>query len=101
MIVVSEGNDGDKSPLACAVRRQDVDEHHVVVDGEGRHGSAIAPYQVVLTPALAIAFEGEVGVIGDQIAVDILHALLDEAVRKILADEHEVRPSDLPARWFE
>src|SRR5271167_3105843 len=44
---------------------------------------AIGQYQVVLTPPFSVALEGEVGVVGDDVAVDILHALLDQRVREL------------------
>jgi 2-amino-4-hydroxy-6-hydroxymethyldihydropteridine diphosphokinase len=38
------------------------------------------------------------------LAPDLEHPVLYQSIRELLealADEHEVRPSDLPARWFE
>jgi 2-amino-4-hydroxy-6-hydroxymethyldihydropteridine diphosphokinase len=38
------------------------------------------------------------------LAPDLEHPVLYQTIRELLealADEHEVRPSDLPDRWFE
>ena len=63
-----------------AVGGQNVDEDDVVVDGERGNGRAVGPDQVVLAPTFAVALEGEVGVVGDDVAVDEFHAFLHERV---------------------
>ena len=67
-----------------AIRRQDVYENDVVIDGERGDGSAIGPDQVVLTPTFSVAFEGEIGIIGDDVAVHVLHTFLRQRISQLL-----------------
>ena len=79
-IVIGEGLDADEGFFAGAVGGQNVDEDYVVVDGEGGDGSAVGPDEIVLAPTFTVALEGEVRVVGDDVAVDEFHAFLHERV---------------------
>jgi len=52
----------------------------LVIDGERGNWCAIGPHQIVLTPAFTVALEGEVGIVGHDIAVNEFHAFLHERV---------------------
>ena len=79
-VVIGERLDADKRFFAGAIGGQNIDEDHVVVDGKGGNGSAVVPDQVVLAPTFAIALEGEIRVVSNDIAVDKFHAFLHERV---------------------
>src|SRR5207245_7531754 len=83
-VVVGKWNDGDECSFARAIRGQNIHEHHIVINRERRNRSAVAPYQVILAPAFAIALKREVGIIGHQVTVNVLHALLYQAVGEVL-----------------
>src|SRR5581483_11522523 len=84
LVIRGERRDVDKGAFPGAVAGKHLDEDHVVVDGQGGNGSAVGPYQVVLAPAFAVALEGEVGVVGHHVTVDVLEPFLHQAVGKSL-----------------
>src|SRR5262249_2226590 len=69
---------------AGAICRRNVHKQNVVVDRQRRNGSSVGPHQVVLRPALAVALKGEVGIVGDDIAVDHFQALAHQVIGQIL-----------------
>src|SRR5258706_16012964 len=79
-VVVGKGRDTDKGLLARTIGGQDVHEDDLVGDGERGNGCAVRPHEIILAPAFTVAFEGEIGVVGDNVAVHILHAFLYEGV---------------------
>src|SRR5208283_3567343 len=79
-VIVGEGLGADKGFFAGAIGGHDVDEDDIVIDGERGDGRTIGPDEIVLAPAFAITLESEIGVVGDDVAVDELDALFDERV---------------------
>ena len=47
-------------------------------------GAPSGPDQIVLAPTFAVALEGEIGVVGDDVAVHVLHAFLRQRVGQLL-----------------
>ena len=70
----------DEGAFADAISGKDVDENYVVIDGERGHRRAVGPDEIVLTPAFSVALEGEIGIVGDQVAVYVLHSLLHQFI---------------------
>jgi len=66
-------------PFRRGDRRQYVDEDYVVVDSERRDWSTVGPDKSSLAPTFAVAFEGEVGVVGYDVAVDELDTFCTSA----------------------
>ena len=83
-IVVGKRRNADEGAVAGAIGGQDVHENYVVVDGERGNRSAVRPHQIVLTPTFAVTLEGEVGIVGDDVAVHVLHAFLRQRVGQLL-----------------
>ena len=70
----------DEGAFADAISGKDIDENYVVIDGESGNRRAVGPDEIVLTPAFAVALEGEIGIVGDQVAVYVLHSLLHQFI---------------------
>src|SRR5947208_16961829 len=75
-IIVCKWRNADERPLAHAVAGQNIHEHHVVIDRERGNRGTVIPHEIVLAPSLTVALEGEVGIVGDDIPVHVLHTLL-------------------------
>ena len=75
-VVIGERRHTDEGPLARAIRRQDIHEYDIVIDRKGRNWCSVAPHQVILAPAFAVAFKCKVRVIGNDVTVNVLHAFL-------------------------
>ena len=71
----------------------------------GRHGhEVIAASDALHVPHLLMHERGFVLRPLADLAPDFEHPILYQTIRELVAaleDEHEVRPSDLPRRWFE
>ena len=89
-VVVSERSDADECAISCAGAGKNIHEDHVVVDGESRNGCAIGPDEIILAPPFTVALEGEVGVVGDNIAVNVFHAFLGQFIGKLFQNADSV-----------
>ena len=82
-VVVGKRRNADEGAIAGAIGGQDIHENHIVIDGERGNRSAVRPHQIVLRPTFAVAFEGEIRIVSNDIAVHILHAFLGQRVGQL------------------
>ena len=85
-VVLGKWRDGKERALAGPVGGHDVHKDDVVVDRECRNRCAPLSRQIVLRPAFAVALKDEVGIVGYDVAVNVLQPLLDKLVRETLQD---------------
>src|SRR5215469_15073198 len=86
LIVSRVGRDVEEGFFAGVIARLNVHEYYVVVDGQGGNGRAPFPDQIILRPAFAVALEGVVGVVPNDVTIDIANALLHHFIGKLLED---------------
>ena len=75
-VVIRKRCDADEGTVARTISWKNAHENYIVIDGESRNRGTVIPHQIILAPTFAIAFEGEIGVIGHDVAVNILDAFL-------------------------
>src|SRR5438034_11517106 len=83
LIVLAEGPEYEVCTLANTIGGKDVDENYVVINGKCGNRRPVGPDEIVLTPAFAVALESEIGVVGDQVAIYVLHSLSRQFVRQL------------------
>src|SRR5881394_4518747 len=83
-VVVRKRRDADESFVAGASTGKNLDKDDVVVYGERRNRSTVGPNQIVLAPAFAVTLKSEVGIVRNDVAVNVLDALLHQLVGKFL-----------------
>jgi len=69
----------DEGTFPDAIGGKNIHENYVVIDGERGNRRAVSPDKIILAPAFAVTLESEIGVVGDQVAIYILHSLLHQS----------------------
>src|SRR4051794_38659598 len=77
--VIRRGIEFDGSLVANLVAGRDVEKDRVVIDGERGNRRAVIPLEIVARPAVG-EFPNVVGVVADDVAVDLLDSALYELI---------------------